>query len=422
MERYDVIVLGGGPGGIMAAAAAARLGARTALFEQRGFLGGMAAGALVTPISEFNKGGRRVIGGIPWEFMERLAALGGAQLDYPIGNVPYDAELLKLAAQRLVLESGAKLTLHARFVSCERAGSRIRSVDLIAPGGLSRAEAEVFVDCSSDAVLAYGANAPMLPSPARDEIQPATLIFRMGGVDTAALINTEPREENTKYYQKDVQERLISLRGEGVSVPNFGGPWFCTVLHDGIVNVNMTRLAACPYDTEDATKTECELREQVFAFADLLKRFFAPFKNAFVLQTGCEAGYRESRRLHGEHVLTGEELLNGTAFPDTVAHCAHPVDIHHAADSGQSVRFLDRAGSIPYRSLYTREVDNLLIGGKCISADRTAFASTRVMASVMATGQASGTAAALCAKTGKTAASLDAETLRQHLLRAGAVL
>ena len=422
MERYDVIVLGGGPGGVTAATAAARLGARTALYEQRGFLGGMAAGGLVTPISELNKGGRRVIGGIPWEWMERLAALGGAQLDYPIGNVPYDAELLKLTAQRLVLESGVKLTLHARFVSCVREGDAIRSMELITPGGLLRAEADVFIDCSSDAALAFGANAPIQALPARDAIQPATLIFRMGGVDTGALTGTAPREETTKYYQKGVQERLIALRGEGADVPNFGGPWFCTVLRDGIVNINMTRLAAYPFDNDDATAAECELREQVFAFAALLKQCFAPFENAFVLQTGCEAGYRESRRLLGEHVLTGEELLSGTDFPDTVAHCAHPVDIHHAADSGQSVRFLDRAGSIPYRSLYTCEIGNLLIGGKCISADRTAFASTRVMASVMATGQAAGTAAALCAKEGSAVSSLNTETLRDQLLRAGAIL
>lgn len=422
MKQFDVIVLGGGPGGIIAATAAARAGARTALFERQGFLGGMAAGNLVSPISEFNKGGRRVIGGIPWKLMERLAALGGAELDYPIGNVPYDAELLKLAAQRMILEAGVELTLHAQYIGCAREGGRVAAVELIAPGGTLRAEGAVYVDCTSNADLAFGAGAPMQDTPPADTIQPATLIFRMGGVDTAALVNTEPREENTKYYQKAVQERLIALRGEGVPVPNFGGPWFCTVLRDGIVNINMTRLAVCPFDTADVTRAECELREQVFAFAALLKKYFTPFKNAYVLQTGCEAGHRESRRLLGEHVLTGEELLSGTAFSDTVAHCAHPVDIHHAADSGQSVRFLDRAGSIPYRSLYTRAVENLLVGGKCISADRTAFASTRVMASVMATGQAAGTAAALCAKAGNGTAELDIAVLREQLLRNGAIL
>ena len=140
------------------------------------------------------------------------------------------------------------------------------------------------------------------------------------------------------------------------------------------------------------------------------------------MSTCSSEAERESRRLSGEHVLTGEELLNGTDFPDTVAHCAHPVDIHHASGSGQSVQFLERAGSIPYRSLYTRAVGNLLIGGKCISADRTAFASTRVMASVMATGQAAGTAAALCAKANVPAPELDVKTLRETLLQSGAIL
>lgn len=422
MEQYDVIVLGGGPGGIIAATAAARLGARTALFEQHGFLGGMATAGLVTPISEFNKGGHRIIGGIPWELMERLAALGGAQLDYPIGNVPYDAELFKLAAQRLVLESDVALTLHSRYVRCVAEKEHILSIDLIAPGGLLTATAKVFVDCTSYAEMAFNAGAPMQALPTPDQAQPASLIFRMGGVDTAALINTEPREDNTRYYQKNVQECLLKLRHEGVAVPNFGGPWFCTVLRDGIVNINMTRLASYPFDTEEATRAECELREQVFVFAALLKQYFEPFKNAYVLQTGYEAGYRESRRLAGAHVLTGEELLAGTVFEDTVAHCAHPVDIHHAAGSGQSVQFLNRVGNIPYRSLYACGIDNLLVGGKCISADRTAYASTRVMASVMAIGQAAGTAAALCVETGNTVADLKTSKLMEQLIQSGVIL
>ena len=97
---------GGGPAGYVAAIASARLGARTALAEQLGFLGGLATAGLVAPVSEFNKNGRRIIGGIPWEIMERLAAAGGADLTYPIGNVPYDPELYKLVIQQAVTEAG----------------------------------------------------------------------------------------------------------------------------------------------------------------------------------------------------------------------------------------------------------------------------------------------------------------------------
>ena len=104
-EIFDVVVCGGGPSGLCAAVAAARLGARTALIERYGYLGGTATAGMVTPISEFNKSGRRIIGGIAWEFTLRLEKAGGARLDYYNGNVPFDQEIYKLTAQRMILEA-----------------------------------------------------------------------------------------------------------------------------------------------------------------------------------------------------------------------------------------------------------------------------------------------------------------------------
>ena len=140
MKRLDfeVAVIGGGPAGICAAIAAARAGVRVALVEQYGFLGGMATAGFVTPVSEFRKNGRQVIGGIAWELMERMHALGGARLDYPSGNVPFDGEIYKLAAQRMVLEAGVSLLLHAKYARCLRENARIAQVEAIAPGGALR--------------------------------------------------------------------------------------------------------------------------------------------------------------------------------------------------------------------------------------------------------------------------------------------
>ena len=131
MKRLDfeVAVIGGGPAGICAAIAAARTGVRVALVEQYGFLGGMATAGFVTPVSEFRKNGRQVIGGIAWELMERMHALGGARLDYPSGNVPFDGEIYKLAAQRMVLEAGVSLLLHAKYARCLRENARIAQVE-----------------------------------------------------------------------------------------------------------------------------------------------------------------------------------------------------------------------------------------------------------------------------------------------------
>ena len=415
MKRFDVAVFGGGPAGIAAAVSAARGGAETVLFEQYGFLGGMATAGMVTPISEFCKNGRRVIGGVGWELMERMHALGGAELDYPIGNVPFDVEIYKLAAQRMVLEAGAALRLHAVLADGGREGRKVTCARVVLDGGLEEISAGIYVDCTSNATLAASVGAPMQET-SWDKMQPASLIFRMANVDTSALDRLEPREQNRRYYQKEIQEMLLALRASGEEVPPFGGPWFCTVLREGVVNVNMTRVTAIPFDPADRTRAECELREHVFRFAALLKRHVPAFRNSYLLSTGVEAGFRESRRLLGAHVLSGEELLRAQTFPDVIARCAHPVDIHHAQDSEQTVQFLEEAGSIPYRCLYTPEIENLLVAGRCISADRAAFASARVQAPVMAVGQAAGTAAALCVAEHQPVWNVE-ETQLQALLR-----
>lgn len=420
--QCDVAVFGGGPSGLIAAAAAARMGAKTVLFEQYSFLGGMATAGLVAPIGKFSKDGQTVVAGIPWELMKSVAAMGGAVLGWETGNVPVDVELFKLAAQRLVLESGAELYLQSKLVGCHAEDGQIRYATVGSCGQLMEVRAKMYIDCTADAVLCRLAGAPMQPKVAAEDAQPATLIFRMGGVDTASLEGLEPKIPNKRYTQKAVQDLLNALREQGEDVPNFGGPWYCTVLRDGIVNINITRCAVDADDPKSVTAAECKMREDAFKLAALLKKHYAPFRDAYILMTGTQAGLRESQRLAGAHILTGEELINSHPFADTVAHGAHLVDIHHAVGSGQTVQWLPKMSNIPYRSLYAEQMKNLLTAGRCISADRVAFASTRVMGTAMATGQAAGVAAAMCAEKSCAVGQLDAKALRQALREQAALV
>lgn len=423
LGEYDVVVAGGGPAGIMAAIAAARNGARTALLERYGFLGGMATAGLVTPISEYNKHGKRIIGGLPWALAERMHELGGAVLDYPIGNVPFDPEVYKLAAQRMVLEAGVTLLLHTKLIGVKMQGGEAEAVFVAGKQGIGAMAARCFIDCTGDGDLAAMANMPMQPLSAdAADLQPATLCFRLAGVDTERLEKLYPREANTRYFNDRIAGKLTALRQAGVQVPRFGGPWFCTVLRDGVVNVNMTRASAHPTNLQEAAAAECALREDTFRFVALLRETFAEFRECYLMMTAAQAGYRESRRLQGVHVLTGEELLSAFAFDDAIARSAHPVDIHHARDEGQSVQFLQEAGYIPYRSMIAHGFGNILVAGRCISADRTALASIRVQAPVMAVGQAAGTAAALCVARGEQVQALQATLLRETLRQQGALL
>lgn len=418
---YDVIVCGGGPAGYVSALAAARNGARVAILEQYSFFGGLATAGLVAPISEFNKNGRRVIQGIPWEVMERLHALGGADLSYPIGNVPYDPELYKLVIQEMLLEAGATPYLCCTLTGCIQENRRITHALCSGKQGGFALRADCFIDCTGDAVLCSVAHVPLQAVPDAAECQPATLCFRLGGVGTAHLENIFLREQNTRYANQRVRRVLEALR-DSENVPNFGGPWFCWAMRDGIVNVNMTRAPVNLEDPAEASKMECRLRADAFRLTGLLQKHVPEFKNSFIIETAVQAGYREGRRIAGAHVLTGEELMGGVHFEDTIACAAHPVDIHRPNDTAQDVTFLQQEGFIPYRSLFASGYSNLLVAGRCLSADRVAFASVRVQACAMATGQAAGTAAALCCRQRIPVDALDTSCLRGTLAQQGVIL
>ncbi len=419
--HYDVAVCGGGPAGIFAALAAARNGAKVLLIERYGFLGGAATASFVNPISVFKKNTQQVIKGMPWEFVERLTAAGGAYDDYESGNVPVDTELYKLTAQRMLLEAGVELCLHTYIADVLCEGGKITHLVLDNKSGLSAVSAEYFIDCTGDGDVAALSGMPMQEKPAKEELQPCSLGLHLGGVKTKGLHGLHPAECNAKYQMFSVREKFESV-AHLERIPQFGGPWFCTVLQDeeGVVNVNITRTAADATNNDDIVAAECTLREDIHQFVYLLKKYIPEFKDCFLISTATQVGFRESRRILGNHVLTAEEYIAAEHFEDSIARGAHCIDIHRAKDTKQDVRFLDQAGYIPYRSMVNNSHPNLLVAGRCISADRVAFASIRVQATAMALGQAAGTAAALCLRDGRAVTKVDIPTLRSTLLEQGA--
>ena len=419
---YDVVVCGGGPAGFIAAIAAAREGARTALVEQYGFLGGAATNSLVAPLSVFTYNGEKVIGGIPWEFLERLEKMGGGLIEKPLGNVAFDPELYKLCCQRMVLEAGIDLYLHSWLSGCQTERGRISHVFIENKNGTEALAGKVMIDATGDADLSHFAGVPMLPP--GQPLQPASTYFVLAGVDTESPLVAEAMHHNRQgvnCHCLPVREELMR-HAEEWGIPDFGGPWFCTLLHPGVVAVNMTRTQTDACDNRDYTAAECRLREDVYKMAGILREHFPEFRNSYVSMIAPQAGVRETRRIQGVHVISGEEYVNGIRYPDSISRGAHPIDIHSSAGATQSVTFLKQAAYVPYRALVANGFPNLLVAGRCISADRQAFASLRVQASCMGMGQAAGVAAAQAVQ-GKTEVNvlqLDTGILTSRLREIGA--
>ena len=446
MDKYDVIVGGGGVAGLAAAVSSAKLGAKTLLIERYGFLGGLGTAGLVNPfMSSFTSAGTPLIGGFFNDICDRMRKTGGM-----LGRA-FDPEAMKFCAQEIVLASGSELLLHSWITGARMAVKGIVGVEVLTKSGTSEIDGRIVVDCTGDADISAMAGAPFeLGDPENGMTQAMTLMFTVGGVDirrSLAYAKENPDEMRfPKPKSDDEIERLMEMAvgvagfykevEDARSKGEFPLPqdlvFFIGLPTAGQVVVNTTHIGEVDgTDSGDLTKAEIEGRRQAMALMKFFRKYVPGFENAYLLQTATQVGVRESRRIVGEYVFTAEDIIAGAKFPDVVMRSAYPVDIHNPAGKGYTRE--DERGTasvpppgdwyeVPYRSLVPKEVENLLVAGRCISATHEGQGAVRIMPNCMALGQAAGTAAALCAKEGVTPRALDAELLRKHLLEQGAII
>jgi len=420
--HYEVIVIGGGPAGVAAAVSAARQGCTTALLEENGFLGGTATGGLVLPISGFFHKERQVVGGIGWEVVERLLARGAAKVEYPKGHVSYHPEYLKAVYQELAQEAGVDLYTNCRLTGCTVEENRITGIAFQGKSGEEWLTGDDFIDASGDGALCYLAGVPMLPGDGQE--QPMSLCFLLTGVDV-----TTPLLKNCIHHDGKsgascnavIHDYLQSCVDEG-KLDQFGGPWFNTVLLGDALAVNVTRAAADATDRASYNRAELRMRRDVFVILDLLKEKFPEFRNASVVSSAVHAGIRESRRIVGLETVTGSDLLSGKVPECPVARCAHPMDIHIPGGNGQRLIPLEKPAYIPHTALIPKNVSNLAAAGRCVSADREAFATLRVQATCMAMGESAGLLAALANKHSCAMESVPSQELKAAIAEKCVVL
>ncbi len=393
--KTDVLVVGGGPAGICAAIAAARNGANVTLAESFGFPGGMATAGLVGPISKFNFGGRRVVGGIAWEFVERLAAQGGAITDLPKGNVPFEAEVYRRVAREMLEEAGVRCLWQTQVCGAPElaADGSIRAVTLSTAGFLTRLEANRFIDCTASGAIVGHHNFGGFRSE-KGKAQPLSLCFLLGGVDTEkahVLVRNDNERSANPVLRAALNEAVAAGR-----LQSFGGPWMVwgSTFRSGFVSVNATRAEAAdvtdPLQIAEATE---RMRRDIPVIVDVVRKADPAFRNAWLAQTAATSGFRECRELTALHRVTAAEFASGEDVPDAIALAAHPMDRHIAGSTGQSLTFLQHPGVIPLSSLISAKCPNLLAAGGLVAAEPAAFASMRVQAQCMAMGQAVGTSA-----------------------------
>ena len=414
--EYDVVVCGGGPAGFIAAISAARAGCRTALVERLSFLGGTATAGLVVPISGFFHQGIRVVGGIAWEFVQRLIALNAAQIEYPKGHISFDPEMYKLVAQRMVLESNVDLFLNAYLSNCVVENQRISHIILQTPNGCEALSAKCFIDATGNAALCRLANVSMMPEP--DSLQPLSLCFLLGSADTSTPLLADCIHHNGKNGKpscnSEIQAYLKECVGKGL-IDQFGGPWFNTVLQGDVLAVNMTRRAGNALNRQSLLQAELKLREDMHRLVALLKDKYPEFRQSHIVSSAVIAGIRETQRILGIETVTGADLLSGKIPECPVARCAHPMDIHSSTNTSQVLTPIDAKAYVPHTALIPIGIHNIVVSGRCLSADREAYASIRVQGTLMSIGESAGILASMHAVTNLPISKLDSDEINALL-------
>jgi len=415
MKKYDLCVVGGGLTGVAAAVVAARRGLSTILVEKSGCLGGAMANCLVYPFMQYRtnteNGEKLLVDGIFTEMREKSKTVKGFGTTYK-----FDTEDFKFALDDMVLEAGVDVLFHAALFEVVNNGRNIEKIRLAVKSGVMEIEADFFIDASGDGDLfAFAGCEYQLGREADGLCQPMTTCFRMTNVDVEKFVEDKPRLQ--ELYKQEKAAGKIKNPREDLLI-------FLTPT-DNVLHFNTTRIVKHdPTDPIAVSNAEITARAQIREMVAFLKENSEAFKNASISDIAADIGVRESRKLVGEHVLTVEELKACTKFDDAIALGNYDVDIHNPEGAGTS-HYMFAPGeyySIPYRSLLPKELDNLLVAGRCLSATHEAQASVRIMPICAAMGEAAGVALSVAKASGKNARTVDVATVREELRKNGAAI
>lgn len=421
----DVIVAGGGTAGVIAAIASARNGAKTLLVERNGFLGGAITAAMMAQISAGGPG----VTGIGRELVNRLNDLGGVEGPFLI---PIDPEAFKLVALEMLNEAGVRQLLYTMVAGVVLDDRRVCGIVVENKSGRQAITGRVVVDCTGDGDVCAWAGVPIQLGREDDQkMRPMTVMFKMADVDIAGMVHyakEHPEEFSPDPNYQIVQPEKGLVRMVGyfslVEKARAKGELFedChyiriegVIVDRGTALINATRVYNVDgTKAEDLTHADLEGRRQAFLVAAFLRKYVPGFERSYLAETASNVGVRETRHVLGEYVLVEQDILDDRQFPDTVVRNfkrQQPGTPSHSPDAGEgspndisarSVVSPIHGFNIPYRCFVPKQIDNLLVAGRCISQTHAADGWTRLQSCVWAMGQAAGTAAAMAIQSGVT--------------------
>ena len=393
---FDVVVAGAGSAGMVAAIASARNGASTLLIERGGFLGGVSTAVLDTMYAFYAPGAaqEKVVSGIPDEIVRRIDDYDAVLLrpnTFGSGTgITYNPETLKRVWDDFAREASVHVLLHSFITGAVAQGDRVSGLTFVNKGGAHTVTAKVVIDATGDADVVASAGGDFELAGRDSAQQTLTTTFRMANVDERALL---VKKDQLHALMREANEsgRFVLPREEG-SVHR--------TPDKGVMATIMTRVAGtAPDDVEGISLAEAEGRAQASEYFRFLKAMVPGYEAAVLVATSPWIGVRETRRILGDYQVSGEDVLAARRFADGIARCGAPIEDHH---EGRDTRwaYIPDSGTytVPFRALLPRNLDGIIVAGRCLSATHDAHASARSIGTCMAMGQAAGSAAALAAR------------------------
>jgi hypothetical protein len=420
VDSVDVLVVGGGPGGLGASVMAAQNNCKTLLAERFGSLGGMAFHGEVNPFMYNHLDKKSLDRPVFISWCEKMvqyysvAELERVPFDATYGSTLLSKDFAMLAMEDLVLESNCRILFHHVLADVIKEDDTIRYAVFQTKSGLCAVESKIFIDSTGDGDLAYLAGCNYEMGNQKGNCQPMSSCFKMSHIDMTRIPD-----------KKTINELLEKAKeADEIHCPRENVLYF-TSINENTLHFNTTRIVKkSAVNAQDLSEAEIEGRRQIREFIRFFRKWVPGFENASLHSIASTVGVRESRRIRGKVYQTVEDFHNCAKYPDGIARCNYPLDIHNPDGAGDVCVKIPKTEyyEIRYGALLPENCPNLLMGCRAISVDHALHSSIRVMPPMCSIGQAAGMGAALAIKNGVYPSEIDGKEVRNELIKRGAYL